>query len=391
MLTPAEYQARILRDLVTPAPVMVDLRHARSMVLAEDVRTPIPLPIFDNSAMDGYALRLADLTGTSLPVAGESAAGSATATLPPGHAMKVMTGAPIPVGADCVVPYEATDRGTDVVTIHDRPTPGVHIRRRGEDLAAGDVVAPKGAVLTPRHMAAIAATGVPTVLAHASRPVVKVVSTGAELRQAGEDLIDGAIYESNGLMLVELAHGEHAVASATSVTDDPDLVLSHLKELAATSDLIITTGGVSAGDYDVVKAALAPLGVWFGPVAMQPGKPQGFGFLDGTPIICLPGNPVSAYVSFVLFVRPALRKLRGHPEPIASPIRARLAHEMTSPAGKTQFLRGAYADGIVSQVRGPGSHLIGALAAANALVEIPAEATTLAAGTEVDLWLMEQC
>lgn len=390
MLTPADHQAQILRDLVVPSPALVPLRHARSMVLAEDVRTPIPLPIFDNSAMDGYALRLADLTGDSLPVAGESAAGSPTATLPPGHAMKVMTGAPLPIGADCVVPYEVTDRGTDVVRISDRPTPGVHIRRRGEDLEIGDVVAPRDAVLTPRHMAAIAATGVGEVLVHPA-PHVSVVSTGAELRQAGEELTDGAIYESNGLMLAELVAGEHATADASSVTDDPAALLAHLRERAQASDLIVTTGGVSAGDYDVVKAALAPLGVWFGPVAMQPGKPQGFGILEGTPIICLPGNPVSAYVSFVLFVRPALRKLLGHPDPIESPIRARLAHEMTSPAGKTQFLRGAYGDGIVSQVRGPGSHLIGALAAANALVEIPAEATALAAGTEVDLWLMEQC
>ncbi|HZP15329.1 MAG TPA: gephyrin-like molybdotransferase Glp, partial [Nocardioides sp.] len=325
----------------------------------------------------------------SIPVAGESAAGSATATLPPGHAMKVMTGPPIPIGADCVVPYELTDRGTDVVTISQRPTPGVHIRRSGEDLEIGDVVAPKGAILTPRHMAAIAATGVAEVVVHPA-PRVSVVSTGAELRQAGEELTDGAIYESNGLMLAELLRGDHATADATSVTDDPDVLLAHLKEIAAESDLIVTTGGVSAGDYDVVKAALAPLGVWFGPVAMQPGKPQGFGTLDGTPIICLPGNPVSAYVSFVLFVRPALRRLRGQSDPIDRPLRARLAHEMTSPAGKTQFLRGAYADGIVSQVRGPGSHLIGALAAANALVEIPAEATVLPAGTDVDVWLMEQ-
>ena len=391
MLTPADYQAQILRDLAPPEPVVTPLRYARGMVLAKDVRAPIPLPIFDNSAMDGYALRLSDLVGDSLPVAGESAAGSATVTLPAGRAMKVMTGAPIPIGADCVVPYEATDRGTTTVTITTRPTPGVHIRRRGEDLQVGDVVAPRCAVLTPRHMAAIAAVGVAEVLAYAAMTRVAVVSTGAELRQPGDDLTDGAIYESNSLMLAELAHNLRANAYASSVTDDPQLLLEHLTEQAVHSDLIITTGGVSAGDYDVVKAALAPLGVWFGPVAMQPGKPQGFGHLNGTPIICLPGNPMSAYVSFVLFVRPALRRLMGHPEPIERPTRARLAHAMTSPEGKTQFLRGAYADGIVSQVRGPGSHLIGALAAANVLVEIPAEATTLAAGTEVDVWLMEQC
>lgn len=389
MLTPEQYQAQILRDLAPQPPILVPLRQARGMVLAEDVRTPIPLPIFDNSAMDGYALRLADLEGTTLPVAGESAAGSATATLPPGYATKVMTGAPIPIGADCVVPYEATDRGTSIVTIHERPTLGAHVRHRGEDLQTGDVVAPRGAVLTPRHMAAIAATGIAEVSAHATRPRVAVVSTGAELRQAGDTLTDGAIYESNGLMLAELVRGLRAEADATSTTDDPVALLAHLSECAAHHDLIITTGGVSAGDYDVVKAALAPLGVWFGAVAMQPGKPQGSGRINQTPIICLPGNPVSAYVSFVLFVRPALRKLMGHPDPTDRPIRATLAHDMTSPAGRTQFLRGAYADGMVSQVRGPGSHLIGALAMANVLVEIPAEATALAAGTDVNVWLME--
>lgn len=389
MLTPQEYREQILRDLAPLAPILTPLRQARGMVLAQDVRTPIPLPIFDNSAMDGYALRLADLVGTTLPVAGESAAGSATAALPTGHAMKVMTGAPIPTGADCVVPYEATDRGTGTVSIHERPTLGAHIRRRGEDLEIDDIVAPEGAVLTPRHMAAIAATGIAEVRAHARPTRVSVVSTGAELRQSGEELTDGAIYESNGLMLAELARGLRAEAYATSVTDDPGLLLDHLTERAAHSDLVITTGGVSAGDYDVVKAALAPLGVWFGPVAMQPGKPQGSGLINGTPILCLPGNPVSAYVSFVLFVRPAIRRLMGHLDPVEQPIRARLAHDMSSPPGRTQFLRGSYLDGIVSQVRGPGSHLIGALAAANALVEIPAEATALAAGTDVNVWLME--
>ena len=388
MLTPAQYQARVLPDLVPLTPIRVPLHAARGLVAAHDVRSAIPLPVFDNSAMDGYALRLTDLVGSTLPVAGESAAGSATATLPAGHAMKVMTGAPIPVGADCVVPYEATDRGTEIVTITQRPVPGAHIRLRGEDVAVDDVVITAGSVLSPRHLSVAAAIGDSEIAVH-PRPRVRVISTGAELLQPGQPLTDGAIYESNGTMLSGLLAGIGAVPETVVVSDRPE-ELEHAVR-SADADLIITTGGVSAGDYDVVKEALAPLGVWFGPLAMQPGKPQGFGYLDGIPIICLPGNPVSAYVSYTFFVRPAVRRLMGHPEPVQEPIRARLAHEMTSPAGKTQFLRGAYADGIVGQVRGPGSHLIGALAAANALVEIPAEVTVLAAGEEVDIWLMEQC
>ena len=386
MLTPAEYRQRILHDLAPLDPVRLPLASSRGLVAAEDVRSPIPLPVFDNSAMDGYALRLADLTGSSLPVAGESAAGSPSSALPPGHAMKVMTGAPIPSGADCVVPYEATGRGTVEVTILERPTIGQHVRRRGEDVAVGDVVVPADSVLSPRHLAVIAATGAAEVLVHPA-PRIAVISTGAELRQPGEPLTDGAIHDSNSTLLMALASGLGCPVVAHTVADDPLALLDQIAALDA--DLVITTGGVSAGDYDVVKEALAPRGVWFGPLAMQPGKPQGFGRLDGTPIICLPGNPVSAYVSFYFFVRPAIDRLKGYIAP-TYPVRAKLVHPMTSPTGKTQFLRGEYAHGMVSQVRGPGSHLIGALAAANALVEIPADITDLAEGDEVDVWLMEQ-
>jgi len=386
-MTPAEYQARILDDLAPLASVRIPLADARGLVAADDVRSPIPLPVFDNSAMDGYALRLADLTASTLPVAGESAAGSATATLPAGHAMKVMTGAPIPEGADCVVPYEVTDRGTTVVTIHDRPAPGAHIRRQGEDVQIGDTVVLAGSPLSPRHLAVIAATGAGDVAVH-PRPVVTIISTGSELRQPGETLPDGGIYDSNTTLLRALIEGVGATAECETVTDDPALLEERVR--SARGDLVITTGGVSAGDYDVVKEALAPLGIWFGPLAMQPGKPQGTGRLDGVPIICLPGNPVSAYVSFTFFVRPALRRLMGHRRPLGAPIRAKLGQSLASPAGKTQFLRGTYSDGIVNQVKGPGSHLIGALAAANALVEIAADVTALEAGDEVTVWLMEE-
>jgi molybdopterin molybdotransferase len=385
-----EHLARILADVSPLAPADVPLLESLGLTLAGDVAAGLSLPRFDNSAMDGYAVRVADLADlpVTLPVAGEIGAGQAGVTsLAPGTAAKIMTGAPVPDGADAVVPYEWTDRGAATVLVERAPASGQHVRRAGEDVREGDVVLPAGTVLEPRHLGLLASIGHPSVSC-GRRPRVVIVSTGSELREPGTDLAADSIYEGNSFLLAGAALRAGAeVHRLGIVPDDPDAFLAALREALPAADAVVTSGGVSQGDYDVVKAALRPLGsVWFGGVAMQPGKPQGYGRVDGVPIFTLPGNPVSSYISFQVFVLPALHRMMGRATDASAWPTARLAEPVvSSPAGRRQFLRGVLRDGELHQVGGPGSHLIGALAASDALIIVPEEATSLAAGDEVQM------
>jgi molybdopterin molybdotransferase len=385
-----EHLARILADVSPLPPAEVPLLESLGLTLAGDVAAGLSLPRFDNSAMDGYAVRVADLADlpVTLPVAGEIGAGQAGVTsLAPGTAAKIMTGAPVPQGADAVVPYEWTDRGAATVLVEQAPASGQHVRRAGEDVRAGDVVLPAGTVLEPRHLGLLASIGHPSVSC-GRRPRVVIVSTGSELREPGTDLAADSIYEGNSFLLAGAALRAGAeVHRLGIVPDDPDAFLAALREALPAADAVVTSGGVSQGDYDVVKAALRPLGtVWFGGVAMQPGKPQGYGRVDGVPIFTLPGNPVSSYISFQVFVLPALHRMMGRATDASAWPTARLAEPVfSSPAGRRQFLRGVLRDGELHQVGGPGSHLIGALAASDALIIVPEEATSLAAGDEVQM------
>jgi molybdopterin molybdotransferase len=385
-----EHLARILADVSPLAPADVPLLESLGLTLAGDVAAGLSLPRFDNSAMDGYAVRVADLADlpVTLPVAGEIGAGQAGVTsLAPGTAAKIMTGAPVPDGADAVVPYEWTDRGAATVLVEQAPASGQHVRRAGEDVREGDVVLPAGTVLEPRHLGLLASIGHPSVSC-GRRPRVVIVSTGSELREPGTDLAADSIYEGNSFLLAGAALRAGAeVHRLGIVPDDPDAFLAALREALPAADAVVTSGGVSQGDYDVVKAALRPLGsVWFGGVAMQPGKPQGYGRVDGVPIFTLPGNPVSSYISFQVFVLPALHRMMGRATDASAWPTARLAEPVvSSPAGRRQFLRGVLRDGELHQVGGPGSHLIGALAASDALIIVPEEATSLAAGDEVQM------
>jgi len=324
--TVAEQLAVILADVKPLVPVRVSLDAARGLVLAEDVLSATDTPPFDNSAMDGYAVIRADLLGASaespitLPVIADLAAGTAeNPLLVPGQVARIMTGAPIPDGADAVVPIEDTDQGTDVVTIVRAPAAAAHVRRAGEDARAGDRVLGAGSVLWPTRVAAAASAGTSSVLVHPA-PRVAVVSTGSELVIPGNATRRGQIPDSNSFLLAAAVAEAGGVAIRVgAVPDDDDTLRALLTDLAGTVDVIVLSGGVSVGAYDVVKAVLQPLGtVHFGPVKMQPGKPQGFGRWPGSgnvpgPLIfALPGNPVSAYVSFEVFVRPALRRLLGH-------------------------------------------------------------------------------
>lgn len=392
--------ARIL-DTVQPLPPFPQpLLDSLGLAVAEPVDSPMALPPFDNSAMDGYAVRVADVAGASeqspveLPVVGEIGAGtSRLLAISPGTSAKIMTGAPVPVGCDAVVPYEVTDRGVARVRITVSPTPGQHIRRSGEDVSPGDRLLDRGTILGPRQLGLLANVGQDQVLVR-PRPRVVILSTGSELRDVGTPLSRDAIHDGNSYLLAAAAREAGAVAYRVGIVpDEPKLFLEALSDQLVRADLVVTTGGVSQGDFDVVKEALAPTGtVWFGGVAMQPGKPQGFGLVgdDRIPIFTLPGNPVSAYISFQVFVLPALRQMMGM-RPVSRPeVTARLTHGLTSPAGRRQFARGTFVDGAVTPVGRHGSHLTGDLSASNALVVVPEEVTSLAAGDQVRVLLLDQ-
>ncbi|RIJ78181.1 molybdopterin molybdenumtransferase MoeA [Nakamurella silvestris] len=388
-----EEHASIVSALLRPTPVIeVPLREAVGLVLAEDLRAGLDLPPFRNSAMDGYAVRAVDLTGfpIELPVSQDIPAGRKDVTdLTPGTAARIMTGAPLPDNADTIVQVEKTDGGEHVVVISDAPPAGIHIRTRGEDITVGTVALPAGTVVGATQIGVAAALGRATL--RVRRPLhVLILSTGTELVAPGQDLEPGQIYESNSAMLaaaVEEAGGSASVAHF--VTDDVTEFNSALA--AVDADLIITSGGVSAGAYEVVKDALTGQGVEFAKVAMQPGMPQGAGHVGQIPIVTLPGNPVSSYVSFEVFLRPAVRAAMGLPNITRPALRLPLATALDSPPGKRQFRRGTVDTqlGTVAPWGGPGSHLLAWLAGADAIIVVPEATTRLESGELVEVWVLD--
>ena len=393
-----EEHQRLIARLISPRRAGgAPLADTLGLVLAGDVIAGLSLPVFDNSAMDGYAVRAEDVAGASasqpvkLVVAEDIPAGRTDSPiLVPGTAHRIMTGAPVPPGATAVVPVERTDGGVDTVTILASAKPGQHIRRAGEDVVVGTTVLDAGRVVTPAVLGLVAALGLGE-LPVIGRQRVVVISTGSELVVAGAALLPGQIYESNAIMLAAAAREAGAeVVAVLTCDDDIERFSAMLDSYADRADLIITSGGVSAGAYEVVKDALAGDDgrVEFVKVAMQPGMPQGAGTVHDTAIVTLPGNPVSALVSFEVFIRPALRAAMGFPQP-NRPIRtAVLAEPIASPAGKRQFRRGVYDPdtGIVLSYGPPASHHLRWLASANCLLDIAAEVTALDAGERVQLW-----
>ncbi|MGB1077974.1 MAG: gephyrin-like molybdotransferase Glp [Candidatus Nanopelagicales bacterium] len=395
-----DYREGILAGLEPLDPITLPLADSHGCVLAEDVVAQWPLPSFDNSSMDGYAVIASDVSSAAeaspvtLTVIDDVPAGSrADVALRPGCAVRIMTGAPIPSGTDCIVPVEVTDAGTDSVEIRERVDPGSYIRRAGEDVIIGDVVVRAGTLLSSRQLAVIAAVGKGHVVVY-PRPRVAVLSTGSELVEPGTPLSKGMISDSNSFLLVSAANEAGAQAyRVPPVPDDAEAFSAAISDQLHRADLILTSGGVSMGAYDTVKEVFSSYGtVEFTKVAMHPGMPQGHGVVgesddERIPVITLPGNPVSSYISFQNFVRPAINKLRG----LGSTDRPRLAAEVTkpldSPQSKRQFARGRFLDdGRVEPVGGgQGSHVIGGLAQADCLIVIPEGVGHVNAGDTVDV------
>ncbi len=397
LLSVDDYRTHVLSLVMTTEVISVPLSDCLGHALAEDVIAPWSLPNFDNSSMDGYAVIAAEVAGASastpvtLEVIGDLAAGFSTDTqVRPGTAIRIMTGAPLPAGATAVVPVERTDGAMGTVVIREAVDEGAFIRRAGDDVTAGTVVVRAGTVITSRQIAVIAAIGAAEVRVH-RRPRVGVLSTGSELVEPGTPLQSGQIVDSNSYLLVAACTEAGAVAERLPRVPDDEVAFSAAIDSAVrTCDLILTSGGVSMGAYDTVKAVLSTRGtVDFVKIAMQPGMPQGCGRVsaDGrtVPIITLPGNPVSSYVSFEALVRPVIRRMLGAHRIYRPERMATITENVESPGNRRQYARGFLdsAQGTVATVGGQGSHVVGGLALANCLIVIDEGVSSVAAGDSV--------
>jgi len=405
LISVEEHLAEILATIAPLAPAELGVGDAHGLVLAEDVAAASPLPSFDNSGMDGYAVRVEDVAAASeenpvtLPVTAEVAAGDTGAyALARGTAIKIMTGAMLPQGTEAVVPVEWTDGGRARVTIRAEAGFGHAVRLAGGDAKAGEVLVTAGTRLRPMHIAVIASAGRGTVLVR-PRPRVVVLSTGSELAEPGTPVIPGRIWDSNSFMIAAAAQEAGALAYRRAIVPDhPEQVLPAIQDQLARADLMITTGGVSmGGEHDVVKAALQRLGtIRFRKVAMQPGMPQGFGTLaapgsaERVPIFTLPGNPVSAFVSFQVFARPAIGALQAYDGLGLDSVQAELTGPLRSPPGRRSFLRGVLdrSRETVTPLTGQGSHQVATLGKANALIVVPEPVTQMAGGDAAEVLVL---
>lgn len=394
LISVAEQREFVLRDLTTNPIVATEIDDALGLALAEEIIAPIPLPPFANSAMDGYAVRARDVAAVpvTLPVRFDLPAGSsADQPLKPGTAHRIMTGAPLPEGADAVVRVEWTDGGASQVRIDRSVAIGAEVRPRGDDVEVGDELGRPGHAIGAADISLFASLGLTHVSTY-RRPQVAVVATGDELTQVGGALAAGRIFDSNSHLMSALVRGSGFEVVATAcLSDDVALARESLIGLAEDADLVVTMGGVSAGAFEVVKDVFTELGgVTFASVAVQPGKPQGFGYLLETPVITLPGNPVSSLVSFELFVRPALRKIGGFVNLDRPRVRAQTSTALPVSRERTRYLAGTLDSlrGVVTPASRRGSHLVAQVAGANCLVEVPHGSSDVAAGSFVEvLWL----
>ncbi len=402
MIALEEAQAKVNRELRVLVPVDVPLADSLGMVLAETVAASEDIPPFANTAMDGFAIRAADTAGASkqspvtLPVVGTIAAGSvAPRALGQGEAMRIMTGAPLPDGADAIIMVELTrPAGFDVDLLGEVPV-GNHIRPAGDDIQAGAEIFHPGTVLGPGQLGVLASLGRQHVKAY-RRPRVGVMSTGDELVEGPEPLKPGQIRDSNRLILLSLAReAGFEPVDLGLIRDDEQAIEAALRTGVATCDAVLTSGGVSMGDFDYVKAVLNRVGEfsWM-QVAIKPAKPLVFGLLDDVPVFGLPGNPVSSMVSFELFARPGLRRMMGRLDAERPRVQAVAAEPLKRhPDGKTHFSRVFVtedADGFhVRSSGGQGSHQMMAMAGANGLAVVP-DGEGIEAGAAVEVMLLDR-
>jgi molybdopterin molybdotransferase len=366
----------------------VPVAEAAGRVLAEPGRAVVDLPPFDSSAMDGFALRAADTPGR-LPVPLRIAAGSpAPRPLEPGEAMGIATGGVVPAGADAVIPFEYVVEGDNSIEVSEPVPVGANIRPAGGDVRRDEVVVDAGARLGPAQLGALAAAGIAEVLV-ARRPRAAVLSTGSELRQPGEELAPGQVYEANALLLAAQMESAGADVERLSFVADDETAHREALSRGLAADVLVTSGGVSVGPHDLVRKVEAELGVVevFWGVAMKPGKPISFGVLDGRLVFGLPGNPVSALVGFELFVRPALLALQGASDPLPRFERGRLATGLEPNAHRDELVRARLlvdGDGpVLDPLPGRESHMIARAAAADALVLVPMGEHELSPGSSV--------
>ncbi|GAA4662554.1 molybdopterin molybdotransferase MoeA [Gordonia humi] len=399
MITVDEHRARILAAVAVTPVETVALADAAGRVLADDVVSRWPVPLFDNSGMDGYAVRAADAAeGAVLRVIADVPAGSSLdPTIGVGEAARIMTGAPVPSDADAVIPLEHTDLGTTItteppsrITVTTAPAHGAHIRRTGGDSPAGAVAVAAGTVLGPWQLSSIASAGYTEIPVHRA-PRVAVISTGSELIDPAGTPRRGEIPESNSVLLAAAAAAAGAdLVTVTTVADDEAALSSLLDGIDA--DAVILSGGASVGAFDVVKAVLDRTGsIEFGPVRMQPGKPQGFGADEaGRLFFCLPGNPVSVAVSFETFVRPALLAMAGRTVIDRPRVHRTAATSWRCPPGRAQFLPVLLDETTVrpATAGGSGSHLVTSLAVAQALAVIPADTEQVVEGDIVEVMVL---
>jgi molybdopterin molybdotransferase len=389
LISVKEAQRLVLERVEPLPPEEVSLREALGRVLAEPATAAVDLPPFDSSAMDGFALRSADTPGR-LPVGHRIAAGSpAPRELEAGEAMGIATGGVVPAGADAVIPLEYVVENDNAIEIADRVEPGANVRPAGGDMRRGHVVVERGARLGAPQLAALAAAGRPQV-AVARRPRTAVVATGSELRPPGEPLLPGQIYEANSILLeAQLTSAGADVERLTSVADEEE---AHREALAhgLEGDVLVTSGGVSVGPHDLVRAILRELGVEevFWGVSVKPGKPISFGVSGRRLVFGLPGNPVSVLVGFELFVRPALLALQGASDSLPRFERGVLGASLRRNPGRDELVRARLASGpdrtVVEPLAGRESHMIAKAAGADALVLVARGEGEVAEGAPVD-------
>lgn len=392
MISEEDARARILRAISTLPVATVPLAEALGHFSAADIAAKIPLPSFDNSAMDGYAVVASCANkGARVKVVGEQPAeASRDLRVRPGEAVRIFTGAPMPSGADAVVMQEETTRDGDYVVIAaEKVASGEFVRRAGQDLATGQGILERGDRLSATKLALLASQGLALVNIH-RRARVAIITTGNEMVQPGSQLQGGEIFESNGVMLAALAQQSGAHVMMQSHCRDDLAEISHHLQNAAENDVVVISGGVSVGERDLVQEGLRSIGaeieLWR--VAVKPGKPFLFGTLKNCAIFGLPGNPVSSFVTFLIFVRPALLRMMGAKDLQMRSVPARLAHEVIGDETRPHYLRGSLAGTVFSITGLQESHALFGLARSNGLLRV-APGRSLVAGSEVEVFLLE--